>query len=302
MAAPLWVAAMNSLLPANLSVFAGLVWAWSLDFIPRIASAAIVLFIGVFIAGWASRITARLLGGAHHVDPTIRPILASTVRYAILLLVLIVALSQIGVQTASLLAVLGAAGLAIGLALQGTLSNIAAGIMLVWLRPFRVGDYVEVITGNPIAGTVREIGLFASLIESYDGILVFAPNSTIWNFPLKNHTSNAQRLLSIAIGLSEKADLEKARAILLGLLSADPRVLKTPRPGVFFDRPDSGESSIICRLWARPDHVGALQRDLIAGVKARLEAADAEALTPRHIARIVPPDFDPSRLMAAPAE
>ena len=150
----------------------------------------------------------------------------------VIVLVLIAALSQIGVQTTSLLAVLGTAGLAIGLALQGTLSNIAAGIMLIWLRPFRIGDYVEVVAGNPIAGTVREIGLFASLIETYDEILVFAPNSTIWNFPLRNHTRNQRRLLSFAVGLPEKSDFERACAVLLGWLAADPRVLKKPPPDV----------------------------------------------------------------------
>jgi small conductance mechanosensitive channel len=195
--------------------------------------------------------------------------------------------------------VLGAAGLAIGLALQGTLSNIAAGIMLIWLRPFRIGDYVEVVAGNPIAGTVREIGLFASLIETYDGILVFAPNSTIWNFPLRNHTRNQRRLLSFAVGLPEKSDFERARAVLLGWLAGDPRVLKKPPPDVFVDRLDGGESSLVCRLWAAPSDVGALQRDWIARATDRWAAADSGALAPHRIARIVPPDSDPSRLMAA---
>jgi small conductance mechanosensitive channel len=285
-----------SFAPANLDELASLLWAWSLEFVPRIVGAGIVVAIGAIVAGWASKLTSKLMSGAGHVDPTIRPIVASAVRYAILVLVLVVALSQIGVQTASLLAVLGAAGLAVGLALQGTLSNIAAGIMLVWLRPFRVGDYVEVVAGNPIAGTVREIGLFASLIESYDGILVFAPNSAIWNFPLRNHTRNRQRILSIAIGLPDKADMGRARALLLDWLAHDPRVLRTPRPNVFIDKLDSGESSMICRLWASPADLGALQRDLIATARGRLEDGDG-GLAPTHIARIVPPDSDPSRLM-----
>ena len=122
-------------------------------------------------------------------DPTLRPVLASMIRYAVLILVLIVALSQVGIQTASLLAVVGAAGLAIGLALQGALSNFAGGLMLLWLRPFRIGDFIEV---GAIAGTVREMGLFACHLETFDGMFLFAPNSAIWNTPLKNHTRNAQ--------------------------------------------------------------------------------------------------------------
>jgi small conductance mechanosensitive channel len=289
----------NAVTPRNLDEFASLAWAWSLDFVPRIVSATIVLCLGILIAQWASRSSLRFLVGAAHVDPTIRPILASTVRYAIIVLVLIAALSQIGVQTTSLLAVLGAAGLAIGLALQGTLSNIAAGIMLIWLRPFRIGDYIEVVAANPVAGAIREIGLFASVIETHDGIVVFAPNSTIWNFPVRNHTRNGRRLLSFAVGLPESSDIERARAVLFEWLAGDPRVLKTPPPDVFVDRLDNGESTVICRLWAAPPNVGALQRDWIASAKGRLTAADAEALAPRRIARIVPPDSDPSRLMAA---
>ena len=288
----------NAFTPRNLDAIASLAWAWSLDFVPRVVGAAIVLCLGIFIARWASRSSLRLLVGAAHVDPTLRPIIASTVRYAIIVLVLIAALSQIGVQTTSLLAVLGAAGLAVGLALQGTLSNIAAGIMLIWLRPFRIGDYVEVVTGNPIAGTVREIGLFASLIETYDGVLVFAPNSTIWNFPLRNHSRNERRLLGFAVVLAESSDFEKARDVLLEWLAADPRVVKAPPPDVFIDRLDSGESSLICRMWAEPADVGALQREWIARAKKKLMSADANSLAPRRIARIVPPDSDPSRLMA----
>ena len=287
-----------AIMPRNLDALASLAWAWSLDFLPRIVSAAVVLFLGLLIARWASRLSGRLLVRAAHVDPMIRPILASAVRYAIVVLVSVAALSQIGVQTASLLAVLGAAGLAIGLALQGTLSNIAAGIMLIWLRPFRIGDYVEVVAGNPIAGTVREIGLFASLIETYDGILVFAPNATIWNFPVRNHTRTERRLLSFTVGLPEGGEFERARAVLLQWLVADPRVSKTPPPDLFVDRLEGGESSVVCRLWAAPIHVGDLQRDWIAEAKARLTAAGAEALAPHRIVRTVPPDSDPSRLMA----
>ena len=145
-----------------------------------------------------------------------------------------------------------------------------------------------------ISGTVREIGLFVTLVETCDGIIVFAPNSTIWNFPLRNHTRNGRRLLSFAVGLPESSDIERARDVLLEWLGGDPHVLKTPPPDVFVDRLDSGESTLICRLWAAPANVGALQRDWIASAKDRLTA-----LAPRRIARIVPPDSDPSRLMAA---
>jgi small conductance mechanosensitive channel len=287
------------LAPRNLDALTAMAWTWAVAFTPRVLAAAAILTIGVYISRWMSKVTIDIAERTGRVDQTIEPIVRTSLRYAILILVIVAALSQLGVQTASLLAVLGAAGLAIGLALQGTLSNIAAGIMLIWLRPFRVGDYIEVIAGNPIAGTVKEIGLFACLIQNYDGPVLFAPNSTIWNFALRNHNRNGGRRVSLSVGLSEKADLEKARAILLETMASDGRVLKTPAPDVFVDQLDGGDFSLTCRLWTTPANVGDVQRSMIARAKRRLESAAADSLAPNHIARIAPPDSDPSRLMTA---
>jgi small conductance mechanosensitive channel len=292
---------MIQLAPANLDAFAAAVWTLAVDFVPRLVAAAGLLVAGLILSRWMSRLTIRIAEGTGRVDPTLEPIVASLARYAVLIVVLIAALSQLGVQTASVLAVLGAAGLAIGLALQGTLSNIAAGIMLIWLRPFRVGDYIEVIAGNPIAGTVREIGLFACLIDNFDGTVLFAPNATIWNFPLRNHNSNGGRLVSLSVGLSHSADLEKARAILLETMASDGRVLKAPAPDVFVDRLDSGDFSLTCRMWTVPGDVAAVQQSMIAQVKRRLDPAAVESLEPRRVARVTSSDPDPPRMMASEA-
>jgi small conductance mechanosensitive channel len=289
---------MNAILaPQHLDAIAAAGWTWLVEFLPGVVTALIILAVGAFASRWASKLTFKLAERTGRVDLTIEPALASGVRYAILILFVIAALGQLGVQTGSLLAVLGAAGLAIGLALQGTLSNIAAGIMLLWLRPFKLGDYIEVVAGNPFAGTVREIGLFACLIETYDGVAIFAPNATIWNFALRNHSRNAGRLVSLAIEFSDKANSEQARAILLEMLADDERILKSPAPNVFVDRLEGGGLSLTCRLWAKPSDIGAVQRSVIAEAKRRLEAPALEALVPRRIARIVPPDADPSRLI-----
>jgi small conductance mechanosensitive channel len=169
--------------------------------------------------------------------------------------------------------------------------------MLLWLRPFQLGDYVEVIAGNPFAGTVREIGLFACRIETYDGIAIFAPNATIWNFALRNHSRIGGRLVSLSVEFSEKADLEQARAILLEMLASDDRILKSPAPDVFVDRLEGGDFSLTCRLWAKPSDIGAVQRSMVAEARRRLEIPAMESLIPRRIARTVPSDADPSRLI-----
>ena len=139
-----------TLTPPHLDRLADVAWTWTAAFLPRLIAAVLILVIGTIVARWVSRAVYDISRRTTHIDPTLRPVLASMIRYAVLILVLIVALSQVGIQTASLLAVVGAAGLAIGLALQGTLSNFAAGLMLLWLRPFRIGDFIEV---GAIAGT-----------------------------------------------------------------------------------------------------------------------------------------------------
>jgi len=283
--------------PQNIDAISAMIWTWLATFLPRLVTAFVILLAGVLVARWASRLTRRIAEGTGRVDPTIEPIMGASVHYSIVIIVLVVALSQLGVQTASLLAVLGAAGLAIGLALQGTLSNTAAGIMLLWLRPFRVGDYIEVISGVPISGTIKEIGLFACLIESYDGAFVFAPNSTIWNNALRNHSRKVGGLIVLSVGLSEKADLERAKAILIKTMSSANGVLGTPPPYVFVDRLDGGNYSLTCGVWATPGDIGTVQRSVIGEARRGLEASGVESLSPSHIVRIVPPDTDPSRFM-----
>ncbi|MGA2042791.1 MAG: mechanosensitive ion channel domain-containing protein [Roseiarcus sp.] len=289
---------MIAVAPANLDAYAAALWTLGIAFAPRVVSAAGLLIAGVFASRWAAALTRRIAERAGRVDPTLEPILATAARYGVLIVVVIAALSQLGVQTASALAVLGAGGLAIGLALQGTLSNIAAGIMLLWLRPFRVGDSIEVIGGNPVAGAVREIGLFACLMENCDGAMVFAPNSTIWNFALRNHGGDGARLVSFCVGLAPTADLERARALVVETMVGDGRIVKTPAPDVFVDQLDDGDFALTCRLWTTPGHAGAVQRSMIAQIERRLGAA-AVPLAPRGSARAAPPDSSPARLMAS---
>jgi small conductance mechanosensitive channel len=281
--------------PENINRAIDVAWTWTAAFLPRFVAAILILIVGSIIARWLSRAIFNVTARTAHIDATVLPILAAIVRYSILILVFIAALSQIGVQTASLFAVLGAAGIAIGLALQGTLSNIAAGLMLLWLRPFRIGDFIEV---NGMAGTVREIGLFVCHLETFDGIFLFAPNATIWNQALRNHTRNAGRLVSVDITIPAKADIERARDILLAMVKRDQRVLKTPQPRVFIESLTGAGLMLNLRVWANHENVGELQRVIIEETKRELEAAGIETLQPQQVVRVIPPDSDPSRLLS----
>ena len=276
--------------PEQLTAAAALVWAWTLSFLPRLGAALLILVVGFLIAGWAARFVRRLAERTNHIDATVQPILGAVVRYAVLILVVIAALAQLGVQTASLLAVLGAAGLAIGLALQGTLQNIAAGIMMIYLRPFRVGDYIET---PEVSGTVKEIGLFVTHLETAEGLFYFVPNSSIWNAPLKNHNRNPRRLMTIQIGIDYRSDPAEARRVLLEMAAADSRVLQDPAPYVYVET--YGDSAVVVtfRAWAPTPIFWDVQRAMIEEAKRRLEAAGIDIPFPQRIVHVVGPPSQP---------
>ncbi|HEY2105744.1 MAG TPA: mechanosensitive ion channel [Candidatus Binataceae bacterium] len=277
--------------------YTAMVWSWSATFAPRLLTSIIILVVGYVLAAWICRAVRKVLARTGRVDPTVQPVAAAAVRYSILALVVVAALGQLGIQTASLLAVLGAAGLAIGLALQGTLTNIAAGIMLLWLRPFRVGDYIEVPSNN-ISGTVKEIGLFACQLENFDGIFVFAPNGSVWNAALRNYTRNSGRLISFTVTLPASTPADKARDILQKMIDEDPRILKNPPPAVFVESYDAGKGlSLTCTFRTSQGRAGEVQRDIIDEAMRRLNQAGIGDTG--QIVRKVPGDNDPSRVMVA---
>jgi small conductance mechanosensitive channel len=280
--------------PTDLERLTDFAWTAAEALVPHVVFAVLILLVGIALARWAARAVGGALAEAGHIDQSARPALAAAARYGVLIVTFVAALSQIGVQTASLLAALGAAGLAIGLALQGTLANIAAGIMLLWLKPFRIGDYIEVVSATPFAGTVKEIGLFACQLQTYDGLFVFAPNSAIWTFPLRNHSRNDGRLVCFNVAFAPGADLERARTILLAVIGGEPGVLASPPPEAFVAHLTAGAPLATCRLWAAHDDVGAVQRAVIDKARQALESA---GLHPTDLIRTVPPDTDPSRLL-----
>ena len=261
---------------AEIGGFATLAWAWAIEFLPRLGVALIILVIGFTVAGWAARIVRLAFQRTRHMDATLEPIAATATRYAILILVFIAALGQLGVQTTSLLTVLGAAGLAIGLALQGTLANIAAGIMLLYLRPFRTGDMIETPV---ILGRVKEIGLFATTLETLDGLFYFVPNSALWNVPLKNQTRNARRMIIVILSVSYTSDLAQVRRILTDLAATDGRVLKDPPPVAGVETYTDTRVVVALRAWVYTSAFGDTQRDLAEQAKARLEAAGVKMPT-----------------------
>ena len=235
---------------------------------------AIVLLIGGWIvAGWARRGALRLLDRAPDLDEALKPVIASVARYAILILVVIAVLAGFGVETTGLIAVVGTAGLAIGLALQGTLQNIAAGIMLLFQRPFGVGDYID---ADGLAGSIDEIGLFTTRMHTYDGIYLQVPNARLWNHAIKNYSRLPTRRLDIIVGISYADDIDKAQAALMDLLENDARALGDPAPQVTVSELAESSVNLNLRCWTERGDYWGLRFDLNKATKQRL---DAEGIT-----------------------
>ncbi|SDX82325.1 Small-conductance mechanosensitive channel [Collimonas sp. OK242] len=232
--------------------------------------AIITLAVGWWLSSRFANALDRVMTRAS-LDATLRPVLRSVLLWLIRLITLVAVLGQFGVQTASIVAVLGAAGLAIGLALQGTLQNIAAGMMLLFLRPFQVGEY---ISNGSIEGTVDEIGLFATKLTKADGICLFAPNNQLWNSALTNYSRNNTRRIDMPIGISYKDDPAVAMKALRKLLLADERILATPAPLVVVT--DHAESAVMLNLraWTSTSEYWAVRWSIAQNVQAALSAVN----------------------------
>jgi|APThiThiocy_cv2_1041547.scaffolds.fasta_scaffold00623_3 small conductance mechanosensitive channel len=233
-----------------------------------VVGAILILLIGYVIAGLAERSVFAGLGRIRGVDQTLRIFLSKVLRYAILILVGVTVLAQFGVQTASIIATLGAAGLAIGLALQGTLQNIASGIMLLVLRPFRVGEYITV---GGISGTVLEIGLFATQLRTWDGLYVMAPNNQLWNTAVTNYSRNPRRLDECAIRITYDDDIGLALRTFVELAKADTRILKEPAPVPYVKELGDTGIMVVLRYWTTSSDNWATKNDLLKTVRETFE-------------------------------
>jgi small conductance mechanosensitive channel len=239
----------------------------------NVVGAIIILFLGWIAAGWTKRILIKAMRRAK-MDETLARFLSSMARYGVLAFTIIAVLSQFGIQTTSLIAVMGAAGLAIGLAMQGTLSHVAAGVMLLIFRPFKIGDYIE---GGGESGTIEEIGLFSTSMSTPQNVKIIIPNSQLWNSALKNYSANKQRRLDLTIGIGYGDDISKAFKTILAVIKKEKRALSSPAAPMVAVA-GLGESSVdlTIRIWCDRDDFWSMKFDLTKAIK---EALDKEGLT-----------------------
>lgn len=248
--------------------------------------AVLILAVGWTIAHWLSGWLRKVLARSNHIDETIKPLLVKSVNYVVLAITLVAVLSQFGVQTTSVIALLGAAGLAIGLALQGALSNVASGVMLLVLRPFRVGDYV-VVAGNT-GGTVREIGLFNTVLITPDMVYIAVPNSQIFGGAITNYTREETRRINIVVGIDYEDDIDKAQAILLDIMNSDERVLKVPAPVAPVNELASSSVNLIARCFVLNTQYWDIFFDMQKAIKVRFDGAGITIPFPQQTGSIRP--------------
>ncbi|MEM8553052.1 MAG: mechanosensitive ion channel domain-containing protein [Pseudomonadota bacterium] len=229
-----------------------------------------LLVVGWWAAGLIKKAFMRWAERADYMDPIVESFLASLIYYGLLALLIIVSLNLMGVQTASLIAVLGAASLAIGLALQGSLKALAAGVMIILLRPIRIGDYIEV-AGE--AGTVKSISLFLTELSTYDNIQKLLPNSEVWGNAITNYSVYPTRMLDIDVGIDYGDSIDKGLETLRHLAEADARVLADPAPNAFVTGMGDSSVDLTLRVWVAASDYWPMRRGLTKAAKERLEDA-----------------------------
>jgi small conductance mechanosensitive channel len=230
----------------------------------------VILIVGWIVAGSARRAVNRALSKIEKIDVTLRQFLASLVRYVILIFVVLAVLAQFGIQTASLIAIFGAAGLAVGLALQGTLSNLAAGVMLLLFRPFKVGQYVE---AGGKAGTVKAIDLFVTELATPDNVQILIPNGQIWGSSVTNYSFHETRRVDFLVGIDYGDDIDKAFDAIKGVVAKDSRCLADPEPTIVVGELADSSVNIIVRVWSAGSDYWAVKFDLTKAFKETLDAA-----------------------------
>lgn len=233
----------------------------------NIVAAIIILTVGMIVARVVSG-TANKIMKARHIDITVADFISAIIRYAVVIFTIIAALGRIGVQTASLIAVIGAAGLAVGLALQGSLSNFAAGVLLVTFRHFRAGEYVD-FSGT--AGTVLVVQIFSTTLRTFDGKMVVVPNSKILSGNITNFSREPDRLIDLIISVSYEADIDQVKTILTEIIVADSRVLQDKGITVRLNALGASSLDFMVRAWVARDALQNATFDLLENVKRALD-------------------------------
>jgi len=249
----------------------------------KVVGAILILILGRVAAGLGRKIVRKLLRKAK-ADESIVTFFGSLTRILILTFTVVATLAKFGIQTASFVAVLGAGAFAVGLALQGSLSNFASGVMTLIFRPYKVGDFIE---GGGVGGTVKELRLFSTTLATPDGIKIIVPNSKIYTDVIKNYSANDTRRLDLVVGISYDSDIQRAQEILMNLMTGDERALSDPAPQVMVSELGDSSVNLTARCWARRENFWTLKFDLTRRAKEEFDKNDVEIPFPQRVVHLI---------------
>lgn len=232
--------------------------------IPEVVAAIAILFIGRYVVKFALKILdARF--ERRKIDISIRGFISSLIKFVLYALLILTVASTIGIQTTSFIAALSAFGLAVGMALQGSLSNFAGGVLILMFRPFEVGDYIDSQNGS--SGTVEKIDLLYTALRDANGIKVYSPNGTLANSVIKNFTKITARRFDFVVGIGYDDNIKVAKDVILDILNAEEYILKTPAPTVFVDSLGDSSVNLTVRGWVSPDQFWDINNSLQEKIK-----------------------------------
>jgi small conductance mechanosensitive channel len=237
----------------------------------KVIGAIVILILGRIAAGIGKSIVKKMCKKAN-VDSSITSFLGSLFYFLIIIFTVLAALAKFGIETASFVAILGAASFAVGFALQGSLANFASGVMILLFRPFKVGDYVE---AGGTAGSVKGISLFSTILATPDNIKIIVPNGKVFGDTIKNITAYDTRRLDIVVGIGYESSIQKATEVFLGLIKADDRIMGDPEPQILVGELADSSVNIIGRFWLKKENYWPVKFDLTRQVK---EAFDQNSI------------------------
>lgn len=239
------------------------------DYSPRIVSAFLVLIVGLYAIRLINRFVKRVMI-QRALDPTLSKFLADILLWALRVLLFITFISRLGIETSSFVAILGAAGLAVGLSLQGSLSNFAGGMLIILFKPFRVGDTIE---AQNVTGTVSEIQIFVTKLITGHNQTIFIPNGILSNGVIINYSMESIRKAELTLAVSYDTDIRKAKDIITGIMAANPKVLKDPEPVVVVRELTPQSIILAIRPWSTNDDFATMPSEILEACKAEFDKA-----------------------------
>ncbi|MCC9072999.1 mechanosensitive ion channel [Flavobacterium sp. F-65] len=255
--------------PDQISNYANQLIQVLVDYSPKLISAFLILFVGLYIIRVINRLIRRIMV-KRNLDPTLTKFLADILLWALRILLFVSFISKLGIETSSFVAILGAMGLAVGLSLQGSLSNFAGGMLIILFKPFKVGDTIE---AQGMVGTVSEIQIFVTKLLAGNNQTVFIPNGALSNGTIINYSMQGQRRADLTFAVAYDADIKKTKDILERILNDNPNVLKNPAPEVFVKNLTTSSIEFAVRPWAKNENYGIVFSQTLENCKIALDEA-----------------------------